>query len=270
MHDSFVCPPAFVDPAPPLKPGRVLRRFVFREFDFEEVVSDRESTAISICEQMLLNGDLAAGKTLWEALLAVANKVRTQGGFMDLPKLLTVLRERFSFRAHPDFAADWRNLNESTQRHLDLIDGRLGGTLHVPRPAELKLLNDRLQKSKKTFVRGASGSGKSALVKTFAEEKPRTERQIIWVRGENLQRFPEKSIAQIMGLQWPLGQLLATSTAKESILVIDGVENCHSREAYLNIKSLVEACSVDSAESTWKVLFLCQDEEFPSGGRRYS
>lgn len=263
MYDSFRCPSEWAKPREVLLPGMLLRRFLFREFDFAETTSERESAALSLCEQALLGPDLDTARSLWEALLALANKIRTQGGYIDLPRLLAGLRNRFALRDHPDFETDWRSMHERTRRYLEMLEAKLGGTFHVSRHAELEQLSEKVGEHGIILVRGPSGSGKSALVKSWLEGQTECKVLALWVRGEDLQRHSDKPLMETLGLRWPLDQFLASSTATSSILVIDGLEGCYSREGYQSVKDLIAACSLESGMSPWRVVLTCQTEEWP-------
>jgi hypothetical protein len=249
IYESMRCPTSIRKSGDETLPGVLLRRMVFREFDFAEAISERESVALSLCEDALIDGGLDGARMLWEALLALANKTRTEGGYVDLPRLLATLRSRFTLRAHPDFEPDWRRARERNRHLLELVDSRLGGVIHIQRTAELAQLSSQLRQHRILIVRGTSGSGKSALTKSWLESQLENGLQTLYIRAEDLQRQADKSAAEILGLRWQLSEFLASSPSPSSVLVIDGLENCYSRESFQAIKDLVAAADLSNTDS---------------------
>ena len=61
----------------------------------------RESESIRGCAELLFNASLVEGTKLWSRLLQLAAENRAAGGYLDLSKLVRILRPDFELR---DFA----------------------------------------------------------------------------------------------------------------------------------------------------------------------
>ena len=75
--------------------------------DYNLPSSSDQAQALLDCQSCLVSRNTSEAGTLWDRLVGVADEKRPVGGSLDLPSLLTTLRNQFQFVDHPDFSADW-------------------------------------------------------------------------------------------------------------------------------------------------------------------
>src|SRR5260370_10159118 len=136
---------------------------------------------------------------------------------------------------------------------MEEIATSLPGGLGLPRTSEQNALRTTLAESHACYVLGESGSGKSALVKTYAAKMEAVGTEVIWVRAD---RFAHLLVAVPQFVE------VARRTRRRSaLLIIDAVEGCYTSDS---LSSLARTIAVLTAEkdSLWSVILTCQTAQW--------
>ena len=99
---GFACPQEYEHSVELAETVRLLHDIRVLDFDFNSPTSRSRGQALRDCQSSLSSGDASKAQDLWDRLVAIADEKRPAGGSLDLRELLAALRDRFSFRDHPD------------------------------------------------------------------------------------------------------------------------------------------------------------------------
>jgi hypothetical protein len=236
---GFACPERYEHPVDMTETVRLLHDVRVLDFDFNSPTSQSRGHALHDCQSILTSGDAGEAQDLWNRLLGIADEKRPAGGSLDLRELLAALRDRFNFRDHPDFRADWDTLLRRSRDTIAEIETRIAGLAHLSRSDDRVAITGRLQSAGICILVGESGSGKSALAKEIVlTDYPRT----IWLSAHRLDHDSPLDFERAVGLHYPLVDLLRAAPTR-SLVVFDGVEAYSERALRLTARIAGELLS---------------------------
>lgn len=238
---------------PTQTPSLLLRKLVIRDsLDFLHPVSVARNTAVKLCAGMLTDmGDSgSADSDLWRNLVAIAARLRRDGGDASVASILAELGGRFAFRDSPHDLRQWSLLRRISDDSMQAICTELPGGLHVPRVDLMQKLSAGLL-SRAVAVTGPSGSGKSALVKSWAETVEAGSREVVWITKGSLTRCGMSASE--------LAAVLLRTRKQAGILVIDGLEHWHTEAEFAFTLGLMTAIKGDAR---WRVIVTCQEQDW--------
>jgi hypothetical protein len=243
-------------------------------FDFQHVPSNDESEAIGACAKLIASGTLADAQSLWQALLECSKNQRLGGGSIDLWGLIEELRSKVDLREHPNFAGSWRQLTSLTEDATALISGKLPTGHIVERQELVTAIGQSIDRDVITVVSGASGGGKSAIVKHVIGTRFPKHR-LIWLRADSFRIAAQEATRTRVGVSQPLIDVLRASNATRNILVIDACERLDEDGISLIRKLLdgIVPIGREPSETAWKVVAIGQPvvlEQFASVVRRFA
>lgn len=236
-------------------PGRLLARFVLREFDFEDSASRSEAEAVRQCGVAIEPQPERAEepRLLWWELCRIAKELRVSGGTITRKELAARLRGRFRLRSDPCDDATWSGLRRKSQEWMDEVETCLPGGLAVPRAVEIEALRRAVAERRGFSVLGDTGSGKSALVKNVAKEVIAAGEEVIWIKAEGFTRLLE---------MLPEMEVAAERTRRNSgLLVFDAVEGCYRLEELRAIARMI-ARLTGGYEPVWRVVITSQTHDW--------
>lgn len=265
LFESFACPERFDYAPDPTETVRLLHDIRLLDFDFNNPTSQDGVQAIRDCQAILTSDDIREAHDLWDRLVGIADENRSVGGSLDLRKLLSAsLRDRFSFRDHPDYQVDWQMLLRRTSEAIGEIETHIAGLAQLPRSDERALIKARLTSAGACLLVGESGAGKSALLKEVAEANyPRT----IWLPANALDHDSSVDFERAVGLRHPLTEILQFSTQR-CLIVFDGIENYTDRALRMAARIALKRthCRAACRERNWSTQYRrrCQDSNTPA------
>ena len=233
---SFACPSRYEHSSDTEETVRLLHDIRVLDFDFNTSTSHSLGQALRDCQNILTSGDSKEARELWDRLVGIADERRPAGGFLDLRELLAALRDRFAFRDHPDFRADWEALRRRSSDAVADIETQIADRAQLPRLNERAAIAHRLTSAGICILVGESGSGKSALAKEIAvTDYPRT----IWLSAGSLDHEVPVDFERTFGLRHPFLDILRMSPSR-CLLVFDGVEGYSERALRLTARFTTE------------------------------
>ncbi|MFC1816634.1 hypothetical protein ACFL0M_12040, partial [Thermodesulfobacteriota bacterium] len=239
-------------------PGQLLSCIKVREFDFQHSDSRDQRDAIYFCKQILKDPSDNLARKLWDRLVAIVMERKPLGGGINRPELLKKLESDFEFCDHPDFGPDWNLLRENCAFALDTIQDTIGGSYRIPRKKEIESINISFAENDILVLSGPSGSGKSALAKTWVKTK-KDLAEIIWVSASTLERIGPRTWGENVSLPHSLHDVLSNSSECEGYVVFDGIEQVVSSNQQDNLRFLLSILE-ESSGPRWKILATCQPE----------
>ncbi|HEY4358211.1 MAG TPA: hypothetical protein VGN16_20870 [Acidobacteriaceae bacterium] len=197
--------------------ARLIKRLRVRHFDNTvDVVAGRD------CTLLLRFESPSIGNELWIDLQTIAAKYRISGGTLDLPELLSELRNKYKLKDHPNFRATWRSMNQRSLSNCNAVHSVSGqDTLVVFADSDI----DGLKNAKSrhvTAVVGDSGTGKSSIVKSDISSRVE-EINMIWLSQDELDKPNQHVLASSLGIADDLPMLVGNSM-KPVYLVLDAAE----------------------------------------------
>ena len=216
-----------------LEAARMIKRLRVRHFDNTvDAVAGRDCTLLLSLE------DPSVGNDLWIDLQRIASRYRISGGTLDLPELLSELRNKYKLKDHPNFRASWQSVNQHSLSNCNAVHSVAGqDTLVVFADSDI----DGLKNAKPrhvTAVVGDSGTGKSSLVK-FDITSRIEDINLIWLSQDELDKPNQHVLASSLGIADGLPTLVGNSM-KPVYLVMDAAEQC-SALALERVSEIVRA-----------------------------
>jgi alpha-D-ribose 1-methylphosphonate 5-triphosphate synthase subunit PhnL len=225
LFESFTCPTRYTYFSAQTETVSLLHDVRLLNFDFNNPSSQDLGRALVDCQSVLISGDPGEARDLWNRLVGIADEKRPVGGFLGLRELLSTLRDKFNFRDHPDFRADWEALLRRSRESLEDVEATIASTAHLPRTTELATVKARLLSAGACVLAGESGSGKSALLKEIAHtEYPRT----IWLQASTLDVDSPSDVERTIGLRHSLVEILRLAPER-CLVVFDSIEGYTDR-----------------------------------------
>ena len=182
---------SFAQPGAPkrdagLRAGDLLKRFIFREYDFGSPHSKDEGRAIDLCRTTLAGSSVDAAEALWHEISRLSGVCRRAGGSYDLPRLVAKLRQKFNLKEHPNFAYQWSRLKRITALNLEEVRDGIG-EIHLSRSVLTTTFENALLKGRLIVLYGPPGSGKSGLVGRFVKDLPLEQSARVFLRAGELE-----------------------------------------------------------------------------------
>lgn len=235
--------------------------------DLQLAYSETEQSVITHCREILRSSTAVEGQRLWEALIRITGETRLRGGTIRLPDLWRELRKEFNLKDHPDFSSSWDVLSRLTADYKATIETSMPTGFTINRVAIAEDLVDSLSSNKIIVLHGNSGCGKSALIKSVLNERFSDYEQV-WLRPEDLDEVLSERKRVPLGLLHPLLKVLANTSRRRNVLVIDAAEHigpdCQKKAKKLIADLLAD--STDQAEFyVWRVIISGQTESWANG-----
>jgi len=258
---SFACPEPLAShhKISQKQTGELLRCVQHLMFDFDNEPSSAAANALRRCRAALVSGDFGEARQLWEALCVIARDYRPQSGFIDLGRLLDLLRNRFRLKSYPQHAPDWLALQRYSYNNLAVIPDQIGGKVRLPRDEELKRIGEVMDHF--TALIGPSGCGKTVLAKRFAQRKLGSA-TVLWFDAQNFNRKDFGDFENALGLKYPLIDLSRSYPDPLGCVIVDGLDRAFDPRTFANAAALIKMLNADAPNSPWRLIVSCQPEEW--------
>ena len=161
----------------------------------------------------------------------------------------------------PDLRPEWETLERRSQLVREGVFDTLGSSFHIRRGEDVESLRAALREHRCVVVTGSSGSGKSVVVKDWAQGDGIAASRIIWLSGAELDASSPSQLRQDLGLTVAPDVLFQTET-RPSCLVIDGVDRCFSRDGFACLRQWMEAGRFVDPEGAWRLVLTCDETEW--------
>ncbi|HCH5818798.1 TPA: hypothetical protein NK012_000474 [Vibrio parahaemolyticus] len=147
----------------------------------------------------------------------------------------------------------------------DLVRKRIRNTIgdiRLERTEQLNALRKNLIASKTVVVLGASGSGKSALVRAYTETLDSQSGLTLWLGGSSLERPDLPALHTDLKLGMPFNQVFE-SYSNSRLLVLDGLDRVFEVSALSLVSDLLETLRLNQEDALCELLITCQTQDWP-------
>ncbi len=158
---------------------RIMRRFQILEFDFESSAPLARVYSLDRARFVLAPEDSGRADGLWSTLIEIALETAKAGGSLDRETLrVKIIRKGFRLSGDRDFACARAKVDEMA-RHSVAEIGETVASVHVPRTAAVAAVAAARDTHRYVEIRGASGVGKSAVLRHVAGQVLHEARAIV-------------------------------------------------------------------------------------------
>jgi hypothetical protein len=244
----------------------LIRRVEVLPLDFKLAQSKDERSAVAVARSLLTDATREDAKKLWSEMVSRAQGTRLGSGTLEVSDLLQYLRPRFSLKDLPDYAPSWSRLRALSAETENLVQTTLPSGARLAFEASIDELAMRLGAHSCVPIYGESGTGKSALVKTFLKARfPKAA--VLWLAPEHLEQALNEAYRASFGLAHPLLRVLTTTVAPENFLIIDAAERLTpaARAKAEHLVSQLLASNGTATPPLWRIILVGQTELWASG-----
>ena len=200
--------------------------------DFGAGVSDSLKSALDVCRRAVRSHSIKDATALWGRLRVIAAELRPRAGTLALRALVDRVRSRVALADYPDHAGDWATLDARSSRDAILVPNSLDGRIQITRDAKVDDLAGTIAKNQLVALLGASGAGKSAVARALFELRRARGERTLWLDALSLDCGDFGMFESALHVNFPLENLLGTSTAPDPVLILDGLDRLYSRRHF--------------------------------------
>lgn len=234
----------------------LLSRLYFLDFDFESPSSRSESSLIAMLRPLLRKADGNDEILLYDSLCRLRSEYAPGQSYLDLDSLVRKIRTLHNLADHPVYVREWQKISTISKTAIASLHHTIGNLIDLPRKDELDNLKMELDSNEAIFVLGKSGYGKSVLAKKLIEGETDLYENFIWIDALSI---GSANLTQYFGLSYPISEVIK-NIRRQSYLVVDGIDRFLKEE---ELRGLYEIISIaNSPESGWKIIIICQNEDY--------
>lgn len=252
IYESFSCPADLQQKHTVAKSeaAKLLKDFLHIDMDFEKVNSIWEARSLDLCRLLLKSKEAQEAKNLFINLAFLSLQLAKSGGFIDKIKLLDHLRGSFALEGIPNYKSDWGKLKEHNAGKLSLTRSQLGNKTVIDRTELVAHIDEVLQSKTICLIEGISGSGKTAVLKSYAEQKLALGNGI-WLDASDF----DDPVESTLQLQHSLSEIIRFTPDKMAYLFIDGAERLFEEKQQQRLSILINTILL--SELAWKIIITC-------------
>lgn len=240
---------------------KFLSSFVIVHFDFQSSNSSRDKEdAIDRVKNLLVESEKNNAKNIWGHLVEKAGELVPAGGEANRATLIQQLNGNdIRIGTAPSFWNDVAMLHEESLRALDDIKSDISG-LRLHRRDAYQKARKLLQEGRYIQIDGEPGTGKSALLKSIAEECKR-DGPILVLKDMRIQPKGWSAHAHVLGVSTDLKTLLREfACSGNSVLFIDGIDKIIDPAVQLTVNDVLKAIAFDASLANWKVVVTAREQ----------
>jgi hypothetical protein len=218
---------------------RLLRRFLILPFDFEAPGSDYDYRACEQARLVLVPEEAGRAADLWSVLLDEGLRCDAAGGAVDRPALVQKLEQTHGFRLgkRPNIRPAYARLSQAADDALADIRDNIGGA-RLSRAELIEAAHGAQEQSRVVQITGASGVGKSAVLKALAEQQ-RAESTVLVLAPGRIAVGGWTQMAHAIGCPVSRNELLnELGCSGGATLFVDNIDQIADPGAWLTLRDL--------------------------------
>ncbi len=237
---------------------RLLRHFVLITFDFLHEGAKDPLVAVERLQSSLAADTSNRAPELWIRLLSIARTAAGQAAEFDRHSLVRQLRGSYPLRAIQSLANDLMVLRNEAGSSISSIRNEISG-FEISRRSTHDSIERVLANHRFVRLIGLPGTGKSAVLRSFAQEKVGSG-NAFFLKSDRLQGSSWTGYAASLGVSSsPLNALLfEIGLTGTSIVFIDGIDRIETQYQGIII-DVVNAILKSPELVEWKVVVTARD-----------
>lgn len=230
------------------------------ELDMEDFERSEPEPGRRLCAELLHEPNETNVSGLWNALVTECQKQKHRRGYLDLERVLQVVRHRFRLKLYPHDVPDWEIIDRETQGQLNKISDTISGVV-VARSAAKKTIANAVTTHPVTAVVGPSGCGKSSILKQWLPESGYTVR--VWSKASAWPRPEAGNLANALGLDALKLDLpgIFQRVSGPGFLVVDAVEHCVTEPQLSLLVQVIRLAMSRDKDTPWRIVLLVRAED---------
>ncbi|CAH6827435.1 conserved hypothetical protein [Vibrio chagasii] len=161
----------------------------------------------------------------------------------------------------PSHEKAWTTIRKFTDLTRKRIRNTIGD-IRLERTEQLNALEENLIASKTVVVLGASGAGKSALVRAYTESLDSQNGLTLWLGGSSLERPDLPALNADLNLGMPFNQVFE-SYSNARLLVLDGLDRVFEVSSLSIVSDLLNILRVNKEDALCELIVTCQTQDWP-------
>ncbi|MEK7917657.1 ATP-binding protein [Burkholderia contaminans] len=239
-----------------------LKCLIITHFDFQNVEVSRDREAVRDRLRALFTDDTESrARQLWDHLIAQAGRLVPLAGSLDRAALCQLMRADGLVLSEPSAMRRRAVLaiNQESQRALAEIKADIAG-LRLHRQDATTATRRALDTARFIQLIGEPGTGKSALLKEFAEESARVG-PVFVLKDARIQPRGWVAHANVLGVGSDCAEVLADlAGAGEPILFIDGIDKIVDPAVQITVNDILRTIVATPHLSDWKVVVTVREQ----------
>lgn len=240
---------------------RFLKRFVIIHFDLgletgsrdEELVEDR-------IRNFLPTADRDKAHSIWDHLVTKAGRLIPTGGSASHETLSSQLREAHLLTGtSTSYWKDIDSVDKASVVALADIKADING-LRLHRQKAHQQIHEALDSGRFVQIVGQPGTGKSALLKEFAEEARQTG-PVFVLKHDRIVAGGWDAHAHVRSVRQDVGDLLREfATAGQNVLFIDGIDRITDPAVHLTVNDVLRCIADLQSLAAWRILATVREQ----------
>lgn len=239
-----------------------LKCFVVLHFDFQNGEASRDTqTTVDRLQRLTIDAARSQASHLWDHLVARAGELIPLAGSITCGGLRKLASDAgFPLQASSlSNARELEALDRESKLALAQIKSDIAG-LRLHRRAAVANVRSALGEARFIQIVGEPGTGKSAILKEFAEDAANIG-PVFVLKDSRIHPKGWSAHAHILGISNDCVQLLIDlSSSGESILFIDGIDKISDPAVQITVNDVLRAIAFNANLLQWRVLVTVREQ----------
>ncbi len=228
-----------------------LKTFHLLSYDLD---TETGATA-SLLQSLIAQYSTVGASLLWSRIISAVQSADYNAGTIDPGNLPEDIRAAFDTSGEADWASDIRKLEDHGSYIIDNIKTTIGG-IHIELPDPFAELLEKSETSSFVYVSGERGSGKSSLIRQFADSL-QGRAPVFCLRTEDLDRAHLDNVFSSIGLTSSLRDIEAGfALMPRKYLLIESVEKLLELQ---NTNAFIDLLRFCKRHQGWRIIATGRD-----------
>ncbi|UXE59011.1 MAG: hypothetical protein KA717_24010 [Woronichinia naegeliana WA131] len=157
--------------------------------------------------------------------------------------------------------ADQIKLQKKSQQVIEQVSNKIGGEVYLLRTNQLEKLEKNTVDNTVTIIVGASGVGKSSLVRDYAETQIQKDETVLWFDSRSFEKIDFAAFESDLQLANSLDKVVQSLSTKKGLLVLDGLDRLYNTDSFKLLSTFLRLFDFHQEQPQWRLLITCQNQD---------